>query len=181
MRAAASDAELAGRAVGGDRAAFGELARRAAPPAHALLRRMGAQPALADDMVQDALVQAYRSIHAYRAEAPFAGWVMKIAARLYVKRRKKDARLVLLADPLAEAPTVVAADFSADLDRALSTLTPAERLCVSLCHGAGFTGAEIAEALQVPLGTVKSHVTRGLAKLRKRLGSGDERKETACG
>ena len=178
---APSDAELAGRVAGGDRAAFGELARGAAPPAHALLRRMGAQPATAEDIVQDALVQAYRSIATYRAEAPFAGWLMKIAARLYVKRRKKDARLVLLADPAVEAPILVVADFSADLDRALATLSPPERLCVSLCHGAGFTQVEIAEALQVPLGTVKSHVTRGLTKLRRRLSPGDEQKETACG
>jgi RNA polymerase sigma-70 factor (ECF subfamily) len=177
----ASDAELAARAAGGDRQAFGELARRAAPSAHGLLRRMGAQSALADDMVQDALVSAYRSIGQYRAEAPFAAWVMKIAARLYVKRRRKDARLVLLAEPMAEAPsTVVEAGFSLDLDRALAALSPAERMCVSLCHGAGFTQGEIAEALQVPLGTVKSHVTRGLQKLRRRLAP-DDRREAACG
>ena len=181
MRSAPSDAELAGRAVGGDRRAYGELARRAAPPAHALLRRMGAQPALADDVVQDALAQAWRAIHTYRAEAAFASWVMRIAAQLYVKRRKKDARLVLMSEPVAADQTVVAAGFGSDLDRALAMLTPAERMCVSLCHGAGFTGAEIAEALQVPLGTVKSHVSRGLAKLRKRLDPDDERKETACG
>jgi RNA polymerase sigma-70 factor (ECF subfamily) len=181
VRAAPSDAELAGRAVGGDRAAFGELARRAAPPAHALLRRMGAQPALADDMVQDALVQAYRAIHTYRAEAPFAGWLMKIAARLYVKRRKKDARLVLLADPAAEAPIVVVADFSADLDRALATLSPPERLCVSLCHGAGFTQVGDRRGLAGPARDRQIHVTRGLAKLRRRLGPGEEQKETACG
>ena len=53
-----------------------------------------------------------------------------------------------------------------DLDRALQALSEPERLCVSLCHGAGMTHEEIAQALQVPLGTVKSHVNRGVKKLR---------------
>jgi RNA polymerase sigma-70 factor (ECF subfamily) len=177
----AGEADLAARAVGGDKEAFGALARGAAPAVHGLLRRMGAQSALADDMVQDALVAAYRSIATFRGEASFTGWVMKIAARLYVKRRRKDARLVLMAEPKESAPVVVLdGGFGVDLDRALAALSPAERLCVSLCHGAGFTQAEIAEALQVPLGTVKSHCTRGLQKLRRRLAP-DEPKEAACG
>jgi RNA polymerase sigma-70 factor (ECF subfamily) len=53
-----------------------------------------------------------------------------------------------------------------DLDRALKLISPPERLCVSLCHGAGLKHDEIALALGVPLGTVKSHVTRGLKKLK---------------
>ncbi|HRD27148.1 MAG TPA: RNA polymerase sigma factor, partial [Caulobacter sp.] len=56
-----------------------------------------------------------------------------------------------------------------DLDEALKTLSPAERMCVSLCYGAGVSHAEAAEALNAPLGTVKSHVKRGLDKLRLRL------------
>ena len=56
-----------------------------------------------------------------------------------------------------------------DLDEALKGLTDIERLCVSMCHGAGLSHAEIAAALNTPLGTVKSHVKRGLDKLRARL------------
>ncbi|MDB5453762.1 MAG: polymerase, sigma-24 subunit, subfamily, partial [Caulobacteraceae bacterium] len=107
-------------------------------------------------------------------------WVMKIAARLYVKRRRKDARLVLMAEPEETPAPSANLDFGLDLDRALASLSAGERMCVSLCHGAGFTQAEISEALQVPLGTVKSHVTRGLQKLRTRLEPG-ERKEAANG
>jgi RNA polymerase sigma-70 factor (ECF subfamily) len=54
-----------------------------------------------------------------------------------------------------------------DLERALARLGPAERLCVVLAHGEGMTHAEIAEATQLPLGTVKSHVLRGTAKLKR--------------
>jgi RNA polymerase sigma-70 factor (ECF subfamily) len=60
------------------------------------------------------------------------------------------------------------------LDRAevreeAAALSPAERLCVSLCYGAGVSHVEAAEAMNLPLGTVKSHVKRGLDKLRARL------------
>jgi len=51
----------------------------------------------------------------------------------------------------------------------LKALNETERLCVSLCHGAGLSHPEIASALNLPLGTVKSHVKRGLDKLRARL------------
>ncbi|MGE5502500.1 MAG: RNA polymerase sigma factor, partial [Ignavibacteriales bacterium] len=68
-----------------------------------------------------------------------------------------------------------------DLDEALKSLSPAERMCVSLCYGAGMSHAEAADALNAPLGTVKSHVKRGLDKLRLRLappvGSSDGRRE----
>ena len=116
---------------------------------------------------------ASRSIGTYRAESSFAAWVMRIAARLYVKRCRKDARWLLTADPLphAVALTTDAAQLW-DLDKALAELSTPERLCVSLCHGAGFTHEEIALELQMPVGTVKSHVLRGLRKLRVRLEGG---------
>jgi RNA polymerase sigma-70 factor (ECF subfamily) len=82
-----------------------------------------------------------------------------------------------LADALAEAadpdPAAHVADGEAatrvDLDEALKSLPEAERLCVSLCYGAGLSHAEAAAALNAPLGTVKSHVKRGLDRLRTRL------------
>jgi RNA polymerase sigma factor (sigma-70 family) len=169
----ATDAVLAEMAALGNAAAFGELVRRSLAAVRSLLRRMGAQPSLADDLAQDAFMAASRSIGTYRAESSFAAWVMRIAARLYVKRCRKDARWFLIADPLPDAATVTA-DAGAlwDLDKALAELSAPERLCVSLCHGAGFTHDEIAQELQMPVGTVKSHVLRGLKKLRLRLEEG---------
>ena len=60
-----------------------------------------------------------------------------------------------------------------DLDEALKSLGAAERICVSMCYGAGLSHAEAADALNLPLGTVKSHVKRGLEKLRARLAPAD--------
>lgn len=172
----ASDIELALASGRGDRRAFGELARRAAPVVAAMLRRMGAPGALADDLTQDALIAALGAIAGYRGDGPFAGWVMRIAARLYLKRRRREARTVLMAEPPHEnAVAQPDTDLRLDLDRAMTRLTPPERMCVALHHGAGLTYDDIGRALSVPAGTVKSHVSRGSAKLRTLLASPERR------
>ena len=162
------DVELAALATAGGRHEFGELVRRHSPAVRGLLRRMGAQPALADDVAQDAFLLAFEKCAEFRGEGTFSAWVRRIAARLYIKRCAYDARFVA-ESAVEEEARPVDAHGRMDLDEALKTLGEAERLCVSLCHGAGLSHPEIATALNLPLGTVKSHVKRGLDKLRLRL------------
>ena len=165
------DVELASLAALGQRAAFGELVRRHGSPIRGLVRRMGADPALADDIAQDAFLAAFERIAEFRGEGTFQAWARRIAGRIYLKRAKQALRLELDGDPPEPAAehAAVGSDARLDLDDALAALAPAERVCVSLCYGAGFSHAEAAEALNTPLGTVKSHVKRGLDKLRERL------------
>lgn len=162
------DVELAALAAAGGRREFGELVRRHGSAVRALLRRMGAQPSLADDVAQDAFIQAFERCSEFRGEGTFAAWVKRIAARLYIKRVAKEARYVaeIETDETSAAPDPGGL---MDLDEALKALSEPERMCVSLCHGAGMAHPEIATALNLPLGTVKSHVKRGLDKLRARL------------
>lgn len=167
------DVELAALAATGDRDAFGELVRRHGAAVRSLLRRMGAQAAEADDAAQDAFVAAFERIGEYRGEGAFAAWVKKIAARQHLRRLQRDRRLRELAlseeEPQGPAPGESEAAGRIDLDEALRTLPAAERLCVSMCYGAGLSHSEAADALNLPLGTVKSHVKRGLDRLRTRL------------
>jgi len=168
------DVELAALAAAGHRAAFGELVRRHGSAVRALLRRMGADSALADDIAQDACLAAFERISEFRGEGTFQAWLKRIASRLYLRRAKRELGRALLQDaPEAEADgSRASADARLDLDEALRALAPGERVCVSLCYGAGFSHAEAAELLNAPLGTVKSHVKRGLDKLRERLAGG---------
>jgi RNA polymerase sigma-70 factor (ECF subfamily) len=180
--ASAHDLELVALGATGDRAAFGELVRRHGAAVRGLLRRMGADGASADDMAQDAFLAAFEQIAEFRGEGAFRTWVSRIAARLYVKRWRREARADLLAEDAKEAtPTPgPSADARIDLDGALKALSAPERVCVSLCYGAGLSHAEAAAALNAPLGTVKSHVKRGLDKLRSRLspdGDGGQRRQ----
>ena len=169
------DVELAALAAAGGRREFGELVRRHGSAVRMLLRRMGAQGAEADDVAQDAFIQAFEKCAEFRGDGTFAAWVKRIAARLYLKRKARDARYVAELEP-EQAEVVIAPDAAGrvDLDEALKSLSEAERLCVSLCHGAGLSHPEIASAMNLPLGTVKSHVKRGLDKLRARLSAGSE-------
>jgi RNA polymerase sigma-70 factor (ECF subfamily) len=163
--------ELAALSAAGDRRAFGELVRRHGSAVRGLLRRMGADPATADDVAQDAFLAAFERIAEFRGEGAFAGWVKKIAARLYLRRFRKGVKLDLAAEPETEPEPSheAASNRRIDLDEALKVLSPNERICVSLCYGGGLSHAEAAEALNAPLGTIKSHVKRGLDKLRERL------------
>lgn len=174
-RASAHDLELVALTATGGRDAFGELIRRHGSAVRGLLRRMGADGALADDLAQDAFLVAFQQISDFRGEGTFQAWVKRIAARLYVKRWRrevKQAALLLATDDTAIGAGEAANDDRIDLDEALKSLSAAERLCVSLCYGAGLSHAEAAEALNAPLGTVKSNVKRGLDRLRRRLAPG---------
>ena len=166
----------------GDRAAFGELVRRHGSAVRALLRRMGADGATADDVAQDAFLAGFEQIAEFRGEGAFRTWISRIAARLYARRWRREARAELLADgtDAGDPPLGLGADARIDLDDALKALSEPERICVSLCYGVGLSHAEAAAALNAPLGTVKSHVKRGLDKLRSRLspdGDGGQRRQ----
>jgi RNA polymerase sigma factor (sigma-70 family) len=176
-RVSAHDLELAALAAAGGRDAFGELIRRHGSAVRGLLRRMGANPALADDLAQDAFLAAFEQISDFRGEGTFQAWVQRIAARLYVKRWRRDARgraadEMARTEPAPDPGDETGSAERIDLDEALKCLSAAERLCVTLCYGGGLSHAEAAEALNTPLGTVKSHVKRGLDKLRRRLAPG---------
>jgi RNA polymerase sigma factor (sigma-70 family) len=168
----ANDQELAALAVRDDATAFDVLVRRHAGVVRALLRRMGAQPAMADDIAQDAFIAAYQAIGSYRATGSFPAWLKQIAARLYVRRWRAETRYVDLDAAPEEISDAVPQDLRLDLDAALAALSASERMCVSMCSGAGFSHSEAGALLKMPAGTVKSHVKRGLDKLRRSLETG---------
>ena len=166
------DVELCALAATGERRAFGELVRRHGSAVRGVLRRMGAQAAESDDVAQDAFLTAFERIAEFRGEGTFAAWVKKIAARLYLRRLQRDRKLgALTAEAVEEEADTHPGDADAaiDLEEALKVLSSVERICVTMCFGAGLSHSEAAEALNLPLGTVKSHVKRGLEKLRTRL------------
>jgi len=175
------DVELAALAAAGDRRAYGELVRRHGSAVRGLLRRLGADSATADDLAQDAFITGFEQVADFRGEGAFGGWIKKIAARLYLKKVKREARLIF-SDTVEPVEEITVRDASGDgaaasridLDEALKTLSRGERLCVSLCYGADWSHAEAAEALNIPIGTVKSHVKRGLDKLRAKLARPEE-------
>ena len=170
----AAEAAVVVLAAGGDDEAFAELVRRRQSWLRALLRRLTRDAALADDLAQQAFMMAWQKLPQLRTPAAFAGWLRSLAVNLWLQGRRVRRELALdefTATDLQMRPAAGTDPAAAlDLDRVLAQIRPAERLCVVLCHAEGMSHAEIVATTGWPLGTVKSHVARGAARLRELLG-----------
>ena len=156
-------------ALGDDRA-FAELVRRRQSAVRGLLRKLSGDAALADDLAQETFVQAWRTLAQLRNAAAFGGWLKQVAVRVWLQHIRR-ARLPL--DPLDDVGDIAdTPEFNGrlDLQRALERLSPAQRLCVVLSYGEGLSHGEIVDSTGFPLGTVKSHIARGAARLKQWLG-----------
>jgi RNA polymerase sigma factor (sigma-70 family) len=175
-RAAADEATLVALAKIGDRPAFDELVKRRQSWLRNLLRRLCGDAALADDLAQQAYLLAWRGIGGLKANGAFGGWLRRLGVNAFmdhVRRRDPlnavDANSEATLEMLAETPVPLAENI--DLDRALQLLSPPVRLCIVLSYKEGMSHSGIVEATGLPLGTVKSHINRGLQQLRKLLGT----------
>jgi RNA polymerase sigma-70 factor, ECF subfamily len=167
-----SEAALVALARGGDDAAFTMLVRTRQGVVRGLLRRLtGGDAALADDLAQETFVQAWRTLGQLRSPAAFDAWLRQIALNCWLQhaRRKRIPMDILEDDAAASDGGLSSVPGTIDLERALERLRPPERLCVVLCFAEGMNHREIVEATGLALGTVKSHVSRGTAKLRALL------------
>jgi RNA polymerase sigma-70 factor, ECF subfamily len=165
----AAEAAVVALAMSGDRDAFCELVRRRQVWLRGLLRRLCRDPSLADDLGQQVLLQAWRTLPTLRSVAAFGGWLRRLAINTWLAHRRSAAASAL--DPLpqelpASVTLIPAAGERFDLDRALAHLAQDERLCVVLAYSEGMSHAEISAATSLPLGTVKSHIRRGTERLR---------------
>ena len=177
---AGAEALLVRQAVAGDRRAYGELVRRHQGRVRALLRRLCREDAaLADDLAQDALVQAWRRLEHFRGEAAFATWLYRIAYNtflMHVRRptvrsaRAPDERWGDADAGLAAEPAGADLVEQGEVRRALACLSEPERAVIVHCYYLELSHSEAAFVIGCPLGTLKSHLARALQKLRKRLG-----------
>jgi RNA polymerase sigma-70 factor (ECF subfamily) len=159
-------------AAGGEVQAFEELVRRREPRLRQFLRRVCANAALADDLSQQAFLQAWMQLSTLREFAAFGPWLRRLALNCALQQMRRRSEWL---DPDAGMDVPVSAPDAAlvlDLERALARLRVEERICVVLCHAEGMSHGEIATHTGWPLGTVKSHVTRGSARLRAWLDPG---------
>jgi RNA polymerase sigma-70 factor (ECF subfamily) len=165
-----TDAVLIARVLrNDDRQAFGELVRRHQALVRGFLRRMlGGAAELADDLAQETFMKAHRGLHGYRGGATFPVWLCAIAANeLRAEWRRRARRAEFLdEDPGDSVPVDVDPGVGRDLAAGLASLPEAQRAALVLCFEHGLTHEEAAAALGCPLGTLKSHVSRGKARLR---------------
>ena len=171
-----SEDELIGAAQRGSSAAFAGLVAQNQRPLRGFLRRLSGDHADADDLSQETLVTAWSRIGSFRRGESFRSWLCGIGYRKWMTHRRgmlrRGARDTA---SLEDAPTGPGSpDARLDAAAALACLPAEQRAAVALCLAADFSHAEAAEALGLPLGTVKSHVQRGRAKLLNVLGGPHE-------
>lgn len=166
----------AGRAAPLSAAGFEALVRTHQSRVRQQLRRLTrGDAALADDLAQDTFVQAWRHIGSFRGDASVATWLYRIAYNTFLAHGRSTRTHDTLDDDdliarAASTPDIAGAALQRlDVERALATLPEAERVALIHCYQLDLTHAEAAEVLGWPLGTVKSHVARGKARLRVQL------------
>ena len=172
-----AESELVERARRGHADAYAELVRLHRDAAFRTAYLITGSAADAEESAQDGFVKAYRALGSFRAGAPFRPWLLRIVANDARNRRRARGRREAVALRLvseaehagADAPR---ADERADLLRALSSLRREEQLAIVAKYLIGLTDEECATALDTPLGTVKSWVSRGLAHMRRELEEG---------
>lgn len=172
-----------------DEARFNELMKETYKKVYNMAYRLAGNRSDAEDLTQDAFYRAYRSFGDFEGDRPFENWIFRIVTRLFLdllRNRRRRIRAVSYDAPLPnggddglyfdmpdDAPnpeqTLVESSFSEDLQKALNTLSPSQRLLVTLADIEGVPYKDIADMLDKPVGTIRSRLHRTHKLLRSRL------------
>lgn len=177
---ARTDAELLAATARGDGAAFAVLVRRYIRSATLLAAQLLGDRDDAEDVVQDAFTVVHRNARTFDAARPFGPWFYAMVRRLAANRRARDSRRARLlelfgrkelAEPLStdvEAAVVAQLD-GAEALRAMNDLSPMQRACLELVVLRGLTTEEVAAMHGISESTVRQHVFRARAAVRRAL------------
>lgn len=187
LKSRKEDYDLVARALGGEQAAYTRLRDKYWKSIEAMLSRMIRNKADAEDLTQEAFIKAFNSLHTFNTEYAFSTWLYKIASNNcidYLRKRRlktvsmdapvqtRDGEMQMeLIDVNAEQPDIplTSAERTAVLVEAIKNLPEKYRIVIELRHTQEMEYADIAEKLNLPLGTVKAHLFRARALLLKRL------------
>ena len=168
---------LIDEAKAGSRFAFRVLVERHMRNAYNLAYRLVRDHDAADDIAQEAFVRAYEALPSFRKEAEFHTWLYRIVMNLSLNslkasRRKHEHEVgypELLMPAHQEDDFSLPGEINAHIEHALHELPTMQRAAVILRHVNGLSTRQVSGILQCSEGTVKTHLFRGLEKLRRRL------------
>lgn len=173
----ASDEALAAASNAGDRGALEVLLARHLDRVHSICRRVTGHPEDALDATQEALIAVTRGLHRYDGRSLFTTWLYRVATNAALdelrrrKRRPEPAELVedRAIGGAGRSPVESTVAARLDVDAALAGLSPEFRAAVVLRDLCDLDYAEIAEILDVPIGTVRSRIARGRTAIADQL------------
>ncbi len=174
----------------GHERAYRELVRRYQRPVFSLIYRMVRDRERAEDLAQETFVKVLNALDSYRPQYKFSSWIFKIANNAAIDRLRRRELDTLSLDGAPDAVTaerqegsslqiahsgesplqeLEARELGGQIERAISQLRPEYRSCIILRHVEGRAYEEIAEILDLPLGTVKTYIHRARSELRDLL------------
>ncbi|MCA9736542.1 MAG: sigma-70 family RNA polymerase sigma factor [Gemmatimonadota bacterium] len=180
------DRELVTRALRGRESAFRELLERYERPIFSLILRMVRDRSLAEDLAQETFIRAFNALGRYDPRYKFSSWIFKIANNLtidHLRKRKLDtvsidgsphatsaeeqaqSRLTVESDGESPQEFVENRELGAQIEEAIGRLRPEYRTAVLLRHVEGYAYEEIAQIMEIPLGTVKTYLHRARHEL----------------
>ena len=184
------DRELATLAARGREPAFRELLTRYERPVFSLVYRMVRDRTLAEDLAQEAFIRAFNAIDSYKTSYKFSNWILKIANNHtidYLRKRKLDtvsidgsphartaeeinqSRVVIESTDETPEEYVEHRELGGQIEAAIGELREEYRTVIVLRHVEGYAYDEIADVMDLPLGTVKTYLHRARGELRKSL------------
>lgn len=185
-----SDQQIVAWATDGYEVAYRELIRRYQRPVFSLVYRMVRNRELAEDLTQETFIKVLNAIGRYNPDYKFSSWIFKIANNAAIDhlRRKELDTLSIEGAPSATTQERIAAtalqitggdespleelearELGSQIERAIAALRPEYRACIILRHVEGRPYDEIADILDLPLGTVKTYIHRARNELKEAL------------
>lgn len=172
-----NDAELVSRAQSGDRNAFSELVRNHARGVMNVVYRMCGDALIAEDAAQETFIRAWQNLSSYRPQTPLRSWLYRIAFNAGMDMLRKEKRILpndieemQLADERPGPEFLVSQrERTVLVQQAVLSLPDASRAVVVLREYEGMSYHEIAEALDIPIGTVMSRLNYARKALKEKL------------
>jgi RNA polymerase sigma-70 factor, ECF subfamily len=184
------DRDVVALACKGRETAFRELLSRYERPVFSLVVRMVRDATLAEDLAQEAFIKAFHALGSYDPRYKFSSWLFKIANNLTIDHLRKkqldtvsihgssspgrgdeDSRPRITVPDGGETPEdyTVNRELGSQIECAIGQLRPEYRTAILLRHVEGRSYEEVAEIMEVPLGTVKTYIHRGRNELKDLL------------
>jgi len=168
--------KLVERCRRGEVGAFDELVDRYKNLVFAMIHRTIRDPSSADDLAQDVFLRIHRGLPYFRGEARLSTWIYRIVLNVCMQDRGRGAPSVSLDDANARVSAPAAADRHANdlelrdrLEKAIEQLPPQQRMLIAAHYLRGVQYEELDEAMNLPLGTVKTQLHRAKRQLRMLL------------
>lgn len=155
-----------------DRHAFAELVRRHETMLCGFLTRLTNDACLADDLAQEAFVEAYRNLSKFSGKSTFSTWLLGVGYNRFRQHKRRNTlpeTTTDLPDVEDEGADSASRGTESDVLAAIAKLGEDQRAAIELCYVQGLSHEEAAKVLNCPLGTLKTNILRAKEKLKTHL------------